>query len=124
MVTFPLSTIVCIMFGIGALGSLLFFRIRIDPQAQQIFQELRLFNFLTVWNRRWTLGEVSHFSCVRVRGDPDGGTDAWYVRLHSRNGQNMVVREYGTSSKDQAAAALFIKNLSLRTGIPVQNESS
>jgi hypothetical protein len=108
------------MFGIGALGSLLFFRIRIDPQAQQVVQELRLFNLLTVWNRRWPLGDISHISCVKLRGDPDGGTDSWCVCLHARNGRAMIVREYGTRPRDDEAATLFAEELSLLTGIPVQ----
>lgn len=124
MAAFPLSTVVCIVFALGALLSLLFFRLRIDPQGQWVIQELRLFNLLTIWNRRWSLGEISNISCVKLRGDPDGGTDTWYVFLNSRNGQKMVVREYGTRRRDEEAAANFAKELSALTGIAFHNEAN
>ncbi len=124
MAAFPFSTVVCFVFAVGALLSLFVFRIRIDPQGQWVIQELRLFNFLTVWNRRWSFGEIANISCVKHRGDPDGDTDTWYVFLNSRNGRKMVVREYGTRPRDEEAAANFAKEFSAQTGIAIHNEAS
>lgn len=124
MVAFPLSTVACVVFAIAALLSLLFFRLRIDPQAQSVIEELRLLNALTVWRRRWSLGDISHLSCVKLRGDSDIGTDAWYVFLNLRNGRKIVVREYGTRSQDEQAAAHFTQELSAQTGISLRDEAS